>query len=177
MRTLRIALVLFLPAAAATAQTSNGPAEVAVYVTVGRQHDTHTAGDPYTFSTAGGYLQYTSRLFQPGLDLRISGSTSSVHGLLVGPRLAFAPRGNFGVLHPYAEALFGPNTFTTVPSQIPFTSVHQNGVTSEAVLGLDLDLTPHVRWRALEASFGSFSGIPNAYPISLSTGFTWHFQP
>lgn len=177
MRTLGIVLALLLSPVAGTAQTSSGPFEVALYGTLGRQHDTHTGGDPYNFSTGGGYLQYTPHLFQPGLDLRLSGSESSVHGVLVGPRLALVPHGNFGVIHLYTEALFGPNTFTSIQNQIPFASVSHNGVTSEAALGLDLDFSQHVRWRVVEGSFSNFSVIPNSHPTSISTGLVWHFQP
>lgn len=177
MRTLAITLAALFTTAAAGAQTSPGPTEVGLYLTLGRQHNTHTAGDPYNFSTGGGYLQYTPHRLQPGLDLRLSGSVSLVHGVLVGPRLALVPRGKFRIVHLYTEALFGPNTFTSVQDQIPFTSINHNGITTEAVLGLDLDFSPHVRWRAIEASFSNFSGLPNSHPISLSTGFVWHFQP
>ena len=85
-------------------------------------------------------------------------------------------------LHPYAEALFGPNhadiqsTDVTiiVPGQ-PVPNTNRDGVTIQGVIGLDMDLSQNCRWR-LEFTQSRFSGIPDSHPYAVTTGIVVHFR-
>lgn len=97
-----------------------------------------------------------------GLDVRSNGTAATLVGTLVGPRLSVTVE---RILHPYAEALFGPNYINSTPAA---TRVH--GVTEEAVAGLDLNFARIWAWRVIELSEGSFSGVPHSSPRALTTG-------
>ena len=98
--------------------------------------------------------------------------------MLTGPRIS----ASLGPFQPYAEALFGPNHATYDPTHATYvlpsaTSpvVDEHGVTSEGVFGLDYGGGRFFRWRVVEVSFGSFSGIPDSKPYSISTGVVFRF--
>jgi hypothetical protein len=110
-----------------------------------------------------------------GLDVRSNGTAATLVGTLVGPRLS-ASLGH--VLHPYAEALFGPNYIQGNQLTVSRTLVttRTNGVTNEVVVGLDLQFARHWRWRVIEFSDGSFSGTPHSRPRAVTTGIVLHFS-
>lgn len=78
--------------------------------------------------------------------------------------------------HPYAETLFGPDYFTVSQvsqsrSPIP---LDKEGITSEVVIGVEADLRRYLRWRVLEFTKGTFSGVSGSQPQSLITGIVIH---
>jgi hypothetical protein len=90
--------------------------------------------------------------------------------MLTGPRIS----ASLGSFRPYAEALFGPNhaTYSSSPTAA---ALDERGVNSEGVLGLDYGSGGFFHWRVVEVSFGSFSGIPDSKPYSVSTGMVFRF--
>ena len=73
-------------------------------------------------------------------------------------------------LFTYVEALFGPNQiYTGSDNTVP--SPGRHGITSELVLLIEGELSPHIRWRILEFTQGTFTGIPDSNLRSLTTGF------
>lgn len=66
------------------------------------------------------YGQWNRYGFCPGLDVRVQGNTGDVHGYLVGPRVAYQPRGRMNPFRLYAEGLFGKNE---VPDYAAITSL------------------------------------------------------
>lgn len=119
------------------------------------------------------YGQWTRGGFSPGLDLRWQGNDSYLHGVLAGPRLSYRSDGNLRSFHPYVEALFGPNQFSSsLPGYDP--AAVKTGVTSMGAIGLDVDYTPTIRWRVLEYTKGYFSGGGGLQPYTLSTGIVLH---
>lgn len=108
-----------------------------------------------------------------GLELRADA------GPLVGPHVSTGAR---GPAHAYAGALFGPTHAMLNPGTViypPGATAPTNiryGVTSEAVLGVEVDLSKHVRWRAIELTQAWFSGIAGSHPFSVQTGIVWHVR-
>jgi hypothetical protein len=108
-----------------------------------------------------------------GLELRVDA------GILAGPRIS---TGADGPLHAYIGALFGPthstyNSGTVIypPGTTPADD-NRYGVTSEGVVGVEADLSAHFRWRIVELTQASFSGIPGSHPFSVQTGLVWHLR-
>jgi hypothetical protein len=108
-----------------------------------------------------------------GLEVREE-RTMSTGGVLVGPYVS----GNEGRMHAFAGARFGPAhvIYTTPGIVVNPPSVERRGVTSEAVLGLDVDISEHFRWRVFEVSAGSFSGVASSNPVAFQTGLTFHLH-
>lgn len=108
-----------------------------------------------------------------GLELRADAGT------LVGPRISTSADGPF---HAYIGGLFGPTHSTYNPGTVIYpvgtTPPDENryGVTSEGVLGVEADMSAHFRWRILELTQASFSGIPGSHPFSVQTGLVWHLH-
>jgi hypothetical protein len=144
----------------------SSPVEVGSYVAVG--------GGKVAVGAAGLYGQWNRRGLCPGLDLRLQGNSSYLHGALVGPRLAYKPSGDLHAFHPYIEALFGPNEYPRPAT--PFNSYlpSYRGITSAVVIGLDGDLTPHVRFRIVEYTRETFTGLAGANPYTVTTGIVLH---
>lgn len=166
---LPLALALAFLGFAASAQIVPGrrsgpprslPFSLGGYINLGIQSPTAPDTVSDLVAIVGLYGELNRGYFHPGLDLRgTSAGNGSVGGTLVGPRLAVS----YNVLHPYVEALFGPNHAVNGP-------VDTQGVTAAFVAGLDLDFHTNVRWRVLEYSQGPFTGVPNAHPRTVSTG-------
>ena len=119
---------------------------------------------------AGVYVEWLRPRVHPGLDVRGEGGTLGVRGTLVGPRASMT----FGRIHPYAEVLIGPNYASLGYSGD--TEIDRHGITTQGVIGLELDTSPHVRWRIIEFTQSSFSGIPNSNPRAFSTGIVIHIR-
>lgn len=147
----------------------------------GAIEDTPPPHSGYPVGAIGLYAQWNRYGLCPGLDLRIQGNGSHLHGYLVGPRVAYQPRSER--LRPfrlYAEALFGKNEVTYTPSTSdiypPIPALREYvGTTRSIVIGLDLHVTAPIDWRVLEFSKGDFSGLPGSYPQTLQTGILFHF--
>lgn len=148
------------------------PISIGVFGALGLQ-DVNAPGDS-TFTngifTLGIYGELPRLQLRPGLDLRCLCGDNGVQGMLAGPRIS----ASLGPFQPYAEALFGPNhaTYSSSPTAAV---LDEHGVTSEGVLGLDYGSGRFFRWRVVEVSFGSFSGIPDSKPYSISTGVVFRF--
>jgi hypothetical protein len=148
------------------------PISVGVFDALGLQ-DVNAPGDS-TFTNAifalGIYGELPRLPLRPGLDLRCLCGDNGVQGMLTGPRIS----ASLGPFQPYAEALFGPShaTYSSSPTAA---GQDEHGVTSEGVLGLDYGGGRFFRWRVIEVSFGSFSGIPDSKPYSISTGVVFRF--
>jgi hypothetical protein len=129
-------------------------------------------------SSAGVYAQWNRYGLCPGVDLRIQGNGNQLHGYLVGPRVAFQPRGKLRPLRPYAEGLFGKNAINYSPETSGVFSVPEServGVTRSIVIGLDLHAGAMFEWRVIEFSKGDFTGLQGSYPQTLQTGLLFHF--
>lgn len=118
---------------------------------------------------AGTYAQWNRFGWCPGLDLRLQGGSQNVRGVLVGPRLAYQPRGHSWMLRPYVAALFGPNELSDYGGHADL-----RGVTTSGVVGVDIHFDSYVGWRVLEYSKGEFTGIAGVYPQTISTGIVFH---
>ena len=145
---------------------NSSPVELGAYVAVG--------GGTFAAGEAGLYGQWNRTGLCPGLDLRIQGNVSELHGALVGPRLAYKPSGSLHAFHPYVEALFGPNEYPRSSNLLTAYPASYRGVTSAAVFGLDGDLTPHLRFRLIEFSKEVFSGRSDTNPYTITTGIVLH---
>jgi hypothetical protein len=148
------------------------PISVGVFGAVGVQ-DVNAPGDsPFNSAilTLGVYGELPRLPLRPGLDLRCICGDNGVQGMLTGPRIS----ASLGSFRPYAEALFGPNhaTYSSSPTAA---ALDERGVNSEGVLGLDYGSGGFFHWRVVEVSFGSFSGIPDSKPYSVSTGMVFRF--
>lgn len=142
------------------------PVEVGGYVAAG--------GGSVAIGAVGLYSQWNRTGFCPGLDLRLQGNTGNLHGALVGPRLAYQSKGQFRDFHPYVEALFGPNEFPRPSTPgIAFPPSYR-GVTSAAIIGVDLDSNEVFRWRVIEFSRETFSGLAGVSPYTITTGIVLH---
>ncbi len=115
--------------------------------------------------TLGVYAELPRLILRPGLDLRCACGDNGVQGILTGPRVS----ADLGPFRPYAEALFGPNhaSYSASPTVSP---VDHSGITSEGVVGFDWGRDGFFHRRVVEVSFGSFSGIADSKPVSVSTG-------
>jgi len=120
----------------------------------------------------GAYVEWLHPRIHPGLDVRGEAGTLGVTGTLVGPRASMT----FGRIHPYAEILIGPNhaDFEPPGGGPPAPDTDRHGITTQGAIGLELDTSPHVRWRIIEFSQSSFSGIPNSYPRAFTSGIVFH---
>ena len=127
---------------------------------------------------AGVFGEWQTPRVHPGLDLRCEGGSSGVRGTLVGPRASMDVAR--GWIHPYAEALFGPNhadidsstAIVIAPGQ-PVPNANRDGVTIQGAVGLDMSLSQHWRWR-LEFTQSRFSGIPDSHPHAVTVGIVFH---
>jgi len=145
----------------------------------GAIEDTPPPHTGHPIGAIGLYAQWNRYGLCPGLDLRLQGNGSHLHGYLVGPRVAYQPRSES--LRPfrlYAEGLFGKNEVTYSPDTsglftIPATE--HIGVTRSIVIGLDFHVTAPFDWRVIEFSKGDFTGLPGSYPQTLETGILFHF--
>ncbi len=134
-----------------------------------------TPHDPGNFSIAevaraGMYGEWLRPRVHPGLDVREQGGTSGIQGTLVGPRASMT----FGRFHPYAEVLFGP-TYALL-GYSGYTEIDRHGITTQGTIGVESDLSRFFRWRIIEFSQSSFSGIPNSNPRAFSTGIVIHIR-
>ena len=126
---------------------------------------------------AEGHPKRFSNLLDLGVDARITGGSATTNGvwymygaLLIGPEVSF--KTHITSLRPYAEVLVGAAQMTT---QYPDTSLNinsQNNVSNNYgqvsfIGGTDINLLPHLAWRALELNYGKFNGISST---TISTG-------
>jgi|SRR5579859_4006231 len=126
----------------------------------------------------GVYGEWLTPRVHPGLDLRFEGGSTGVRGTLAGPRASISVAKTW--IHPYGEALFGPNhadldssgVVIIVPGQ-PVPNTNRDGITIQGIAGLDMSLSQHWRWR-LEFSQSRFSGIPDSHPHAVTTGIVFH---
>jgi hypothetical protein len=119
--------------------------------------------------TLGLYGELPRVLLRPGLDLRCLCGDNGVQGMLTGPRIS----ARVAEFRPYAEALFGPNHAISLDPSNPSAIEDRHGITSVGVLGVDFARKGFFNWRIIEVSFGSFSGIPDSRPITVSTGIVF----
>ncbi len=155
-------MCVFLESAAQGQMNREERVEVGAYLTLGTEgHDVAEKTSWTTFGLVGGYVDFSAKRMRLGLDLRSNGTSATLSGLLVGPRVA----ASYKILNFYAEGLFGPNHLN--PGQV-------HGVTSELVVGLEEGLSRHWRWRMLEFTDGRFDGVEHSRPRSLTTGLVLH---
>ena len=128
-------------------------------------------------SAAGIYVEWLRpphlSLVNVGLELRADA------GVLVGPRISTSANGPF---HAYLGGLFGPTHSTYNPGTViypagtPPPDDNRDGVTAEGVAGVEADMSAHFRWRIVELTQASFSGISGSHPFSIQTGLVWHLH-
>jgi hypothetical protein len=135
--------------------------------------DTPPPHSGYTVGAIGLYAQWNRYGLCPGLDLRTQGNSEHLHGFLVGPRVAYQPRGRLRPLRPYIEGLFGRNEVSFSPDTSAETAY--TGVTRSIVIGLDVHVHAVFDWRVVEFSKGDFTGLHGSYPQTLQTGILFHF--
>ncbi len=123
----------------------------------------------------GIYGQWNRFGFCPGLDLRLQGNSQNLRGYLVGPRVAFQPRGRLRPFRLYAEGLFGKNELTSHALGLNPPSYEYAGINRVAVIGLDVHYNSAVGWRVIEFSKGDFTGLPGSHPQTIQTGILFHF--
>lgn len=154
------------------------PIEIGEYVTVGGASTAApTIRESYVVGAVGIYAQWNRYGLCPGLDLRIQGNSSQLHGYLVGPRVVYQPKGRMNPFRPYAEALFGKNETpynTATPGILNPTFNSITGTTRAFAIGLDLHSDSAFAWRILEFTKGDFTGIPNSHPQTITTGIVLH---
>ncbi len=108
---------------------------------------------------------------EPGLDLRLMNSGQDVVSRVVGPRIGHT----FGPIHPYAEALFGTGHVNGYDGK--GNPMQQSpGVSAFAVAGFDVRHGSLFEWRALELSYGNFTGVPHTRPFGISGGLVLRFD-
>jgi hypothetical protein len=156
----------------------DAPIEVGGYAMLGGAiEETPTSHSGSTVGAAGIYAQWNRFGLCPGLDLRVQGSQSELHGYLVGPRVAYQPRNSLRPFRLYAEALFGKNEITqntASASGLITSSSDLSGVNRAAVIGLDLHADSAVAWRVIEFSKGDFTGLAGSRPQTIMTGILIH---
>ena len=121
--------------------------------------------------TVGLYLdRMYGKVVSAGVDMRasfLSGDhNTSVNTGLAGFRVAIRPR--VLPLSPYGELLEGVSN-----NSLGYKA--QNNFASEAVLGVDYTVVPHVDWRVLEWSYARVNAPTHFNPSSLSTGIVIRF--
>ena len=166
-------LLLAFACVRSEAQSSSPSVGGGLFLAIGGEsHDTPTQPSPVGTSLFGGYLEWDRRGIKPGVAIRGKGGTLGIRGVLVGPRIS----SQFGALHPYAEALFGPNHLESSPALPPNSAVvvDRKGITSELAVWVEAEFSRHFRWRVVEFTAGNFSGVPGSRPRSLSTGIVLH---
>jgi hypothetical protein len=154
------------------------PIEIGEYATVGgASAAVPSTSSPYAIGTVGIYAQWNRYGLCPGLDLRIQGNASQLHGYLVGPRVAYQPRGRQNPLRLYAEALFGKNESPYNRAIVGVLDPAFNsytGTTRAVAIGLDFHSDSAFAWRVIEFTKGDFTGIPNSHPQTITTGIVLH---
>jgi hypothetical protein len=142
---------------------ADAPVEVGGYLNFGS-----ASKSPGPVPAVGVYAQWNRFGWCPGLDLRLQGGSYNVRGVLVGPRLAYQPKGLSRIFRPYIEVLTGPN-------ELPYSGHPEpRGVTVTGVVGVDLHYNSHFAWRVLEYSNGDFTGVSGFHPQTVSTGIVVH---
>ena len=105
-----------------------------------------------------------------GVDVRASflsgDNRTSVNTGLVGFRAAIRPR--VLPISPYGELMIGISN-----NSLEYKA--HNNFASEAVLGVDYTVIPHVDWRVLEWSYARVNAPIHFNPNSLSTGVVLRF--
>jgi hypothetical protein len=156
----------------------DAPVEIGGYATVGGTVD--ETPPPHSGAVAGSagiYAQWNRFGLCPGLDLRIQGNQNALHGYLVGPRVAFQPRGSLRPFRLYAEGLFGKNEISySAPTDGVFTgpAIDRVGANRSIVFGLDLHTDHAFGWRVIEFQKGDFTGLPGSHPQTITTGIVLH---
>lgn len=146
------------------------PLSIGAFLTLGLEnHDIPNQPSPVSIPVVGIYGEWTRHRIHPGLDLRAEGGTEGIQGTLVGPRVSTSIYG----FHPYLEGLFGPNHLAT--SNLTQPATDHEGVTKEVAFGLDVGLHGNFRWRLVEFTFGSFSGVHGSTPHAITSGVVMHF--
>src|ERR1700709_1582665 len=115
------------------------------FLSVGSE-TSHTpgVGDSVFIPLAGAYFEWLRPRVHPGVDVRGEAGTLGVRGTLVGPRASMT----FARFHPYAEVLFGPNHADLETAS--GTDTDRHGITTQGTIGVELDTSRFVRWRAIE---------------------------
>lgn len=157
----------------------DAPIEIGGYgIFGGAIEDTPPPHSGYPVGAIGLYAQWNRFGLSPGLDLRLQGNQSHLHGFLIGPRVAYQPRGNLRPFRPYIEGLFGKNEVSYSPDTSGlFTTpaTEHVGVTRSIAIGLDLHTRTGLDWRVIELSKGDFTGLHGSYPQTVMTGVLIHF--
>ena len=154
----------------------HAPIEIGGHAAAGGGADAAPKSGRYIAGTVGLYAQWNRYGFCPGLDVRVQGNTSEVHGYLIGPRMAYQPRGRTNPFRLYAEGLFGKDEIpgdTANTALIP-ASGSRTGVTRALAVGLDLHSDSPFAWRVIEFTKGDFTGIPGSHPQTIMTGIVLH---
>jgi hypothetical protein len=160
------------------------PVEIGGYVGLGGVLDeTSQSYSGGIAGLAGIYGQWNRNGWCPGLDARLQGNNEDLHGGLFGPRLAYKPEGVLSDFHPYIELLAGPNelpqnainpaTIISPGSGSP-TLPSRRGVLVTGAIGLDVNYGTHVRWRVIEFTKGTFTGLAGSQPSTIMTGIVVH---
>lgn len=128
-----------------------------------------SSGNPWLFGpTVGLYHDNVYGFIATGLDVRgtfLHRDTTNLDSILLGGRLAFAPR--VLPIKPYVEALgglghYGSSGGTSTKFEYQFLG------------GIDETLVPRLDWRVIEFSYGGLSVLNGSYnPKTLSTGIVF----
>jgi hypothetical protein len=165
-------LVWPIAAQAQTEAPRPAPLSIGAFYSLGfEKHDASNQPGSVLIPLAGIYGEWTRYRVHPGLDLRGEAGEEGIRGTLVGPRVSTS----WKILHPYVEGLFGPNHFLLSDSTSTLQEEDREGVTKEVAFGLDADVKRYARWRVVEFTYGSFSGVHGSTPHTVSTGIVLHF--
>ncbi len=143
---------------------NDAPIEMGGYLNVGSASES-----PGPVAALGVYGQWNRYGWCPGLDLRLQGGSYNVRGVLVGPRLAYQPRGIKRIFRPYVEVLLGPNELRDFQGH-----PEPRGVTLAGVVGVDIHYNSAFGWRLIEYTKGDFTGLSGIHPQTISTGLVIH---
>jgi hypothetical protein len=180
MRTSIFAVVLALTFGSRTHVTAQQPRwDAGANLQLGFRYASTTQAHDETAitGTAGLYGEWLSPPHMPFINLGLE--IRDERGPIVGPRISSAGSGTW---HLYGAGLFGPTHSIYNPGTVVYpygTKLPDNtryGVTSEGVVGIDLDLSRHLRWRILELSGASFTGIQGSHWFNIESGVSLHLR-
>jgi len=145
------------------------------YITFGGEGGFAAQPTAQAAGALGVYVESLHYRFHPGLDVR-GEAGNGVVGTLSGPRVSYWLAD--GTVSFYAEALFGPQHFTSsvLLANHQYVTTDVEGITSKGVIGVDVFPWQHPHWGArLEYSQGTFTGSPNSRPRTVLVGVVLRF--
>jgi hypothetical protein len=162
-------------------EPKDDPVEIGIYGAIGGSiGDTPPPPHGYPIGALGLYARWNRYGHCPGLDVRVHGNGSQLHGYLVGPRVAYQPRNpRMRPLRLYAEGLFVKNEVSySHNTATSITQRHTEGTCRRDPIHRPRPRSPRQRtleWRVSEFSKGDITGLRSSYPQTLQRGLLFHF--